>query len=160
MSNDVRRLYWDACVFISYIEATAGRVETISELLDQARRGDIEVITSVASRVEVAFAKHERDGGRLDPAVEEAIDELWSPSSPIKPVELDGLIANRARDLIRSGLDRGWRLRPIDAIHLATAAQVGVHELNTYSHDLRRYSEVLTFPVRAPVAAQPQLPEQ
>ncbi len=41
------------------------------------------VYTSVATIAEVGFAATEKTGQALDPEVEEAMDELWSPASPV-----------------------------------------------------------------------------
>jgi hypothetical protein len=61
MPDELSRIYWDACVPMSYINATPGRVHIIDELLKQARAGDFVIITSVLSRVEVAFAASEKE---------------------------------------------------------------------------------------------------
>src|SRR4051812_27715859 len=103
MPDDHRRVYWDACVALSYINAVPGRLVIIEELLRQARAGEFELLTSVLSRVEVAFAATEKQGGSLDSAVETKIDDLWRPGSPIKMVEFYDLIGQSARQLMRQG---------------------------------------------------------
>lgn len=56
MPDDDSRVYWDANVLLSYINGVADRVPIIEELFRQARAGEIELLTSSVSRVEVAFA--------------------------------------------------------------------------------------------------------
>lgn len=129
MPDEPPRVYWDSNVAISYVNGMADRVAVIEELLRKARAREIELITSSLSIVEVAFAKAEKQSGALDPDVEASIDALWAHGGPIKTVEFYDLIALEARGLMRRGIEQGWgSLKPIDAIHLATAKQIGVIE--------------------------------
>lgn len=152
------RLYWDACVFLSYINELPDRLPDIEALLDEAKRGEIQIITSTVSVAEVAFGAAEQDARALDPAVAERIDSLWALGSPVQLVDLHLLITEEAKALRRTGVPQGWTgLRTADALHLATAKHEAVDELNTYSKDLRRYATAIGRPIRPPVATQPQL---
>lgn len=98
------------------------RVPVIEELRRQARAEEIELLTSVLSKVEVAFGASERTEGTLDAEVEARIDNLRAPGSPIKLVEFFELIGDRARSLMRQGIAQSWgSLKPMDATNLATA---------------------------------------
>lgn len=155
MPDDPELIYWDANVPLSYLNAIADRVPVIEELLRKARAREIELITSSLSIVEVAFVKAEKNGGNLDAANEAIIDALWAPGGPIKTVEFYDLIATEARTLIRRGIEQGWgSLKPIDAIHLATAKQMGVAEFHTYCGGLHAWNGHIGFPVTAPQLAQ------
>jgi predicted nucleic acid-binding protein len=155
MPDDPARVYWDSNVPISYLNEMADRLAVIEELLRKARAREIELVTSSLSIVEVAFAQTEKQGRALDPAVEESIDALWEPGGPIKTVEFYDLIARGARSLIRRGIDQGWgNLKPIDAIHLATAKQMGVAAFHTYCASLHAWDGHLGFPVTEPQLAQ------
>jgi predicted nucleic acid-binding protein len=155
MPDDTPRTYWDACVLLSYINGIPERVPTIDELLRQSRAGDIELLTSAISQVEVAFAASEKDQQILDPHVEQAIVGLWAPGAPIKAVEFYELIADRARSLMRQGISQGWgSLKPADAIHIATAQQLGVGEFHTYDSHLLGWSGTAGFPIVEPHTAQ------
>jgi predicted nucleic acid-binding protein len=155
MPGDPERIYWDANVPLSYINGVSGRVHIIDELLRQARAGDIEVVTSILSKVEVAFAATEKADGQLDPAVEEAIDNFWRPGSPVKFVEFYELIADGARALVRQGIAQGWgALKPADAIHLATAQQLQVECFHTYDQRLLTWNGSAGFPIVEPETAQ------
>ena len=59
MPDEPRRIYWDANVPLSYINGVAERVPIIDELFRQARAGEIELLTSAISRVEIAFVQSE-----------------------------------------------------------------------------------------------------
>lgn len=158
MPGEAPRTYWDACVLLSYINGIPERVLIIDELLRQSRAGDIELLTSAISQVEVAFAASEQQGQALDPQVEQQITGLWVPGSPIKAVEFYELIAERARLLMRQGITQGWgSLKPADAIHLATAQQMAVAEFHTYDGDLLKWSGTAGFPIVEPHTPQGQL---
>jgi predicted nucleic acid-binding protein len=111
------------------------------------------------SVTEVAFAAQEKVGGVLDEATENRIKKLWLPPSPIKLVEYHLLIAERARELLRERITRGWsRLKPADAIHLATAESVGATHLHTYNtSDFAQWGPVIGVQVGEPVSANPQM---
>lgn len=155
MPDDVRRVYWDANVPLSYINGVKDRVAVIDELLRQARAGELELLTSTISRVEVAFARVEKDAQALDPDIEAVIDALWAPGSPVKTVEFYDLIGDRARALLRRSIAQDWgSLKPMDAIHLATAQQLDVAEFQTYCEHLHKWSGELGYPINEPQTAQ------
>jgi len=155
MADEPGRVYWDANVLLSYLNGVPDRAPIIEELLRLARAGDSEPITSSLSIVEVAFAKVEADGQMLDPAVEQTIDDLWSPGGPVKIVDFYDLIARDARSLMRRGISQQWgKLKTIDAIHLATAQRMGVVEFLTYCKRLQAWDGHLGFPITEPKLAQ------
>lgn len=155
MPDEPRRIYWDANVPLSYLNGVADRVPVIDELFRQARAGEIELLTSTISRVEVAYIQGEEKAGALDEQAEAAIDALWSPGAPIKTVELYDLIENKARALIRQGISQDWgKLKPMDAIHLATAQQMAVVEFHTYCKKLHKWDGKIGFSVTNPQIAQ------
>jgi predicted nucleic acid-binding protein len=158
---DLPRIYWDACVFLSYINGRADRLPTIDELLRLARAQEFELLTSSLSHAEVAFAEIEKTQGQLDPEVEKKIDRLWQPGSPIKTVEFYDLIGVEARQLMRQGIAQQWgALQASDAMHLATAKRMEVSEMQTYDDRLLKWDGHMPFPIREPVVAQmPLTPE-
>lgn len=152
------RLYWDANVFLSYINAISDRLRDIEAILEQARRGEIQIITSVISVAEVAFAASEQQSRALDSDTEERIDALWALGSPVQLVDVHLLIAEKAKALQRAGVPQAWTgLRSCDAMHLATAQHEEVQEMHTYEPRLERYAAAIGRPVRRPIAAQPLL---
>jgi predicted nucleic acid-binding protein len=152
------RLYWDANCFLSYINGIPDRLPDLDALLAEASRGEVEILTSTISMVEVAFGQAEQDNKQLDPGVEAALNELWTPSSPIELVEFYPQIAQRAKDLMRSGLPMGWQLKPMDAIHLATAQHFEATYIHTYDDKLDRYAADIGIPIVRPTAVRPLLP--
>lgn len=135
------RGYLDSDVFLSYLNSTPNRVEVIQALFDQALGGSYELFTSVATITEVAFAASEKTGQALDPQMEELMDTLWAPASPITLVEVFPAIAVHARSFVRRGMVGQRTIKPFDALHLGTADQLGVEVLLTYNvKDFKRWA--------------------
>ena len=120
-------------------------------------KGNIELYTSQMSEVEVAFAKSEQDNKALEPDVENQIDALWADRDTLKVVEYHHTIGMKARMIIRLGIEKGWQLKPMDAIHLATARLLEVTEFHTYDQRLLKYSNDVGFPIVEPHIIQPRM---
>jgi predicted nucleic acid-binding protein len=154
--NEPELLYWDADVFLAFVNGEDGRVNDIRGLLAEADEKRVRIVTSVLTVTEVAFATSEKLAGSLDDDIAGRIRGLWLPPSPISLVELHFGVATRSRDLIRIAVEREWSLKPADSIHLATAESLNVTKLHTYNlADFQRWAEVLGFTVEHPVSANP-----
>jgi predicted nucleic acid-binding protein len=158
MPSETGYIYFDACVFLEYLNNTPGRADVIADLLAQLERGKDKVLTSVLSRVEVAYIDEESRRGQLDPKVEARIEGLWSDSSVMEIVEVNTEITLLARQMLRAALQRGWKLKPLDAIHLATAKWSGACEFHTYDASLLKYDAVIGCKICEPYVAQSRLP--
>jgi len=154
-SSDLPLIYWDACVPLSYINGYAERLPHIEGILQSSGR-NVQIITSVFSIVEVAFALKEQQKKKLAPETEEKIERLWQAGSPIVLVEFYELLAIKARNLMRAAVEKGFSLKPGDALHLATADHLKVKEFQTYD-DLGRFSELTEshLAICKPIASQP-----
>ncbi len=160
MADDQPRIYWDACVFLTYVEHfPEERMPILDALVASALAKEIALYTSTVSIAEVAFATAERVGRVLDPDVEAKIDALWDDRAVVKLVDFHPLIGRQARELMRSALLAGRSVKPLDAIHLATAQRMVVAEFHTYDQRLLRFaaSVNLDFPVLEPFARHPRL---
>lgn len=150
----LRRSYWDACVFLAWINGEPGRSTVVDALLRSARAREFEIVTSVISITEVALAAEEKRTGALSVVTLAAIDNLWEPPSPVKLVEVHRLIAIDARNLMRQATPGGLVLRPPDAIHLSTAPRAACDEFLTYDANLHKYAGMIGLPVKEPVSDQ------
>ena len=163
MPDKRKTVYWDACVFLSYVNEYPDRISTLESLLDSAGRdGATKVYTSMLSHVEVSFGASEQQKKALDPKTEQRISNLWDTSGNVSSVEFHQGIAQIAKALIREALIQGWSLRPADAIHLATAkwlADVGetIDEFHTYDGRLQKYVKVVGFDIVEPYTDRPKM---
>ncbi len=149
------KYYWDACVFIHVI--TGVELSTLEPLLTRAQNKTIEICTSLITIAEVAATQDEKESRRLDPVIEDKIDTLWLPSSPVKLVEVFDSIVFQAKSLMRQAIPRGWSLKPYDAIHLATAQVVKVDQFHSYDRSLSKYSSITDFEILKPTTLQRSL---
>ena len=158
-SSDLPFYYWDACVPLSYINGVPDRLQHIDAFMSKSGT-DFQLVTSVLSITEVAFAAFEKQNDSLDAETEAKISKLWQAGSPIKIVEFYELIAMRAQRLMRDALSNKWSLKPADAIHIATADQLKVAEFHTYDERLHKFSALTEtkFPIGPPISATPHLP--
>ena len=157
-----RRIYWDSCVWLRYINESPQDKGILDFLLGDSayRMGDIEIVTSVIAQTEVAFAIVEQNKQALDDDIERKIDSLWADRSAVTLVEFYPQIAIESRNLIRMGVPRGWSLTALDAVHLATARRLQVTEFHAYDNKLFRYSNDVGFPIMEPYVPGGLPPEQ
>ncbi len=148
-------IYWDACNFLSYINKIPDRLPILDALLAEGRRGDIRIVTSTLSLVEVAFGAVEQTAQALSPEVEEQIEMLWNDRDTVLLAEFHELVARDARVLMRDSLPHGWSLKPADAIHLATAKRMKVARFHTYEGTkLKRYESMIGCSILEPTTMQ------
>lgn len=157
MPEGRQRVYWDACVFLSFIENHPDRVRAIRTWLEKAEKGKVVIVTSTLSIVEVAFAKQEKDQRVLIPEEEANIDNLWTPESPVTLAEFHTSIALEARRLMRGAMASGIGLKPADAIHLATCRTLKITEFHTYDEKLGRAAEITQLQISEPSLEQGEL---
>ena len=156
---DGRLRYWDANIFLYYLNGDSEKLPTLDAILeDISKNGKDKIVTSVLSKVEVAWVASEKNTRALSQDEEARIDALWNDSSVIELVDFNDEITHIARSLLRRSMARGWDgLKTNDAIHLATAEWVGANEEHTYDAKLFRYSELIGLDIKTPVAEQPRL---
>ena len=162
MPGNRKRVYWDANVFLAYVNATPDHMPVLDALMRQSFAGEIIIYTSAFSHVEVAFAHSEQQARAPNPEIENQINGLWTDRNVIRSIEFLPDIALSARELIRGGLVSGWSLKPPDAIHLATAqwlivAGYAIEEFHTYDASLFRYADVVGCDIVEPYVEQPRL---
>jgi PIN domain len=158
MPGDPRKIYWDSCVFLSWINKAVDRLPHIDWYLKRSGT-EHQIITSAFTVAEVAFAEMERRNGVLDDSVMERIDRLWiADNSPIKLVELYPAVVFEARDLARRAIADGWgTIKGGDAVHLATAVHMKAVAIHTYSRDWPGKSPLVgDIPIGPPIAETPE----
>ena len=157
MPDNPQRVYWDACVFLSFIEQHPDRIQAIRAWLEKAEKGKVVVVTSTLSIVEVSFAKQEKDQSALIPEEEAKINNLWTPESPVTLAEFHTSIALEARRLMRDAMASGIGLKPADAIHLATCRSLQIDEFHTYDGKLGGAAGISQLKITEPSLEQGEL---
>jgi predicted nucleic acid-binding protein len=150
-------IYWDTCVFISFVQNDPRRIETLDSIVDESRRKEILIVTSMISVTEVAFAQNERPPGSLDAEKLTLLDDMWADTDIIRLVEFHRVIANDARMMMRKAVHDSRNLESSDAIHLATAVNQGVASVQTYDRALLNWDGIFCS-VEHPVSQRPILP--
>ena len=126
----LRRL-WDSCVIIDYLAGREEVKEACSMIIEQAERGEIEIVVSAMATIEVAYL-----AGFDDQVAEERIRELFGRSYVV-PVAIDMRVASLARDIVRRYRTVA-KVKPPDAAHLATALQWQIPIVETTDPHLLR----------------------
>ena len=164
MPDAPKIIYWDSCVFLYYVNMNPEYVSLLEQILEDSASdsSSIKIYTSVLSHVEVSFAASEQQNQALNPETERLIGNLWSDPGAVVSVEYHTEIGQVATGLMRDAVTRGWSLKPLDAIHLATAqwlSSVGltVEEFHTYDQGLFRYTPIVGFPIGEPRIENPRM---
>ena len=117
-----QRRLWDSCVIIDYLVGRAGVAESCSNIIEQAERGEIEIVVSALATIEVAYLQ-----GFDDQDSEAKIREFFGRSYII-PAAIDVRVASLARDLIRK-YKGGLRLKPLTP-HISPRPSNGTYLLS------------------------------
>lgn len=156
MPGNPSRSYWDANLFLYYINSDPARINTLDALLREARKKDYaSIITSTFSIVEVAHGQEEQSPTTLSLETIARIDALWEDNAILTLVDVFPTIAYEARRLHRECIARQLkRVKGGDAVHLATAQIVGADEFLTYDEALFDCQPIVKMPIRRPQATQ------
>lgn len=158
MPKSPRLIYWDSCVFLHYIESTPTWVPILDAIIDEVKNdSNLMLITSTVTIVEVSYIESEKASRALSASVEISLDAMWRDTSILQLVECDEAIARRARSLLRRAVAESRQLKPMDAVHLATADVMRVHDCHTTDTGMLKWND-LGFPIQQPWARKPLLP--
>lgn len=164
MPDALKIIYWDSCVFLYYVNMMPDYVSLLEQILEDSASDSspIKIYTSVLSHVEVSFGASEQQSQVLNPDTERLIGNLWSDPGAAVSVEYHTDIGQIATGLMRDAVPRGWSLKPLDAMHLATAqwlSSVGmtVEEFHTYDRNLFRHASIVGFPIVEPRIENPRM---
>ncbi len=156
MPNSPPVYYWDSCVLLAWVKEEQDRVSDVQGLLDDAKKGHADILTSMVSIVEVSNGVTQASGQR-DLVMERKIDALWRPPYPVQLIEFFPAVAFRARDLMRFAVDLSRKLTPLDAVHLATAEHMEATVVHTYDPVWAQWSGDINIPVEEPQAPRPPM---
>lgn len=117
----VPRRVWDSCTIISYLAGKQVAADC-RLIIGQAERTELEIVVSVLAEAEVV-----KLDGELQQDCEAMIREFFGRDYIIRAA-LDIPVAALARELVR----RYQGLKPLDAVHIATALHHNIPVLETY----------------------------
>jgi predicted nucleic acid-binding protein len=119
--------YWDACTFLGWLSEEPDKVDECRGVIHQAEAGNVLIVTSSLTLVEVIKLKGEKSlAEEYEPTIREFFKHAW-----IVVRQLDRFIAEDARQFVwRHGFD------PKDSVHVATALRSGVKRLDTFDDEL------------------------
>lgn len=152
--------YCDANIFLSYFNENPHRITTLQAFFEEIQRNDNhKIVTSIITKVEVAWTETEKYQGKLSHEEKANIDAMWNDASLLEFIEFNDNIAMIARDLMRSAKEQGWvSIRPLDAIHLASAKWVNATDFITYdTKELTKYSQLIGIKIHEPILKQGRL---
>lgn len=135
-----RRL-WDSNVVLGFLAGSEEVREACTLIIEQARQGNLEIVVSTLAQAEVAYLQG------VEPAETEARIREFFGRAYVIPAAFDIPVATVARTLIRLEWQQGRRLKPPDAVHLATAQQWKIPVLETTDGDLLRLDGLYGTPV-------------
>ena len=118
-------IYWDACCFVYLLNGDPLRGAALGHVYANAQAGQILLVTSTFSIVEVNHVVTEQLGAPPDPATEAGIDRFWNDRTSLQFIEFDFFVARTARTLIRDLRAKATNKDEVpsngDAVHLASA---------------------------------------
>ncbi len=144
------RRCWDTNCFLGVLKQEPDKESACQAVIREAEAGNLRIVTSALTITEVLWPK----GRQLEIPPEQAQEvQDFFEHDWIVVVTVDRPIAERARDLV-------WnhKVRPQDAIHVATALDSHVEQFDTYDGDLISLSGKIGNPPL--VIGNPNLPEQ
>lgn len=146
-----RRL-WDSVIVIGYLAGYEDLKPDCPQIIQQAQQGGLEIMVSEMAKVEAAYLE-----GRSDIESESLISEFFSRHYII-PVSVDDQVSKIARGLIRK-YRNSLRIKPPDAVHLATALLWHLPVIETTDADFLRLDRREGNPpiiIRRPLYEGPQ----
>jgi predicted nucleic acid-binding protein len=128
-----RRVGLDTSVFIYHVEGSTQFAGPAGESLEDLTRGAFEGVTSVLTLMEIAVKPLQLER----PEVADEYEILLTTYPHLEVVDVDRTIARRAAELRAR-----YRLRPADALQVATCLEGEATAFLTNDKSLRRIKEV------------------
>ena len=140
MTSKLIDIYVDSCVHVSYLNGDVARAPHIEALYRQARAGEVTLYTSTVALTEVAYILGQLTVDNSGEIQDRRIDRILRNGHLVKLVSFNQAIAVAARKLVRESAERRRSqgrmmeraLKPLDAIHLASAQAMKVSTFLAY----------------------------
>ena len=140
-------VYWDSCAFLGWLQAEPDKVDMCGGTLDRAKAGEIGIVTSALTITEVLWTKN---SPRITADRADTLNRFFRHSW-IRIHNVTRTTATSAQDVV-------WNhgVKPKDAIHVATALELGIPTLETFDDGVLKLNGLIGTPpliVRKPIAA-------
>lgn len=144
-------LYFDSCVFLAYLKGEKNREDVIETLFDEAAQGNLKILTSSLSIVEVLNIQ-----GLKSPIPKEDRDTIrvLFANEWIVPKGVNRRLAEISQELVWE-----YGVKPKDGIHVATAMVYKVPTLYSYDKGLTKLGFLQTSYGSVSIS-EPQPPAQ
>ena len=140
MANNPDRIYWDSCIYIEYLRGGHETANAMRAILRAWENGQVTLVTSALTLAEVLWFKC---GGRREWIDEPQRGELSNLFSEIRGNDSELIIVELSRRIAEATRELCWsfRIRPKDAVHVASALEANCPVLHTHDAELRKSSE-------------------
>lgn len=141
--------YWDTVCFLGVLNKEPDKLAACSAVIREAEAGSVRVVTSALTIAEVLWPKGQPL--QLPPDRAEEVQQFFQHDWIVLR-ELDRAVAELAREVV-------WNhhVHPKDAVHVASAVDAGVEQLDTYDGGLIALSGKIGN--HALVIGNPNVPE-
>jgi predicted nucleic acid-binding protein len=141
----VELIYWDSDAFLGWLQAEPRKSDLCAGTLRRADQGEVLIFTSALAIAEVLWMR----GAPMIPQEKAEIVRKFFRRSYFRVRNVTRKISEDAQDLV-------WTqgIRPKDAIHVATALDVGVAALETFDDELLKKTGLVGNPpliIRKPI---------
>ena len=136
-------IYWDSDAFLGWLQEEPDKVELCKGTLERAKAGEVAIVTSALTIAEVLWR---RGGPKLSKDKATVLRKFFRHSW-IRVRAVSRAVAESAQDVV-------WNhgIMPKDAIHVATALDVGAAILETFDGDLlKKTGKVGSLVIRKPI---------
>ncbi len=151
--EQIPSIYIDTSVYLWYfgeavqmgnlsVEVALERQIITRRILEKAENKELITYTSTFTKVECAFIKEEKEKGNPQEDALEILDAVFNDEKITKLVNMSDSIASKARQIFRATkFDTNRpKIKPKDAVHVATAIIYGVDKLYTYDEGMCKWS--------------------
>ncbi|MGE3993523.1 type II toxin-antitoxin system VapC family toxin [Pseudorhodoplanes sp.] len=146
------RRYWDSDCFLGYLMAEQDKVADCEQVLQAAEDGKVIIVTSALTIAEV-LALRGRDP--IPTANREKVEQFFR-NEYIAVHNITRRISETARSFVWD-----YRVKPKDALHVATAIDAGLSLMNSFDKPLSKKSGKIGTPplvIVKPAWVEPKLP--
>jgi predicted nucleic acid-binding protein len=162
VASEPERLYWDTNLFLYHLNTNndKGYLPFLDDMLAQATRGGVQIVTLVVTMTEVAFIDADFANNRAF-ASEAEIDRMWKMYPAILPLPLTEEVAVAARAIKRWQVKNRIRiskdLTMMDILHLGAAVDAGASRIYTAEDEWDILAPAVNIEIRRPDAHPMQL---